>query len=519
MRPAFSMRIALALLVSLLACERSASAQKLYLLVAADTKDPKIGQADEMDMWNVYTTFMAHVPEDQLRVYGEDSGTGSWRGPSVQDADDMKSAILRAIDRCPAGRNDTIVFYWSGHGMYDSRGHYLLMPNRQALYRSEVVAAIRRHSPRLAVVISDSCNKWLDSRRLTPPAAAAIEPPLGLSPLFDSLFFRHRGLVDINASSEEETAGCNNSCGGYFTSSLTWSEELESESGPTGRGIQIEVTPPSGPRRTREVPLGFFWTHAMQRKDWNDVVTHVNRTMRTYWRGVTEQTVRVWSLPTSTGGPPPGDIPDVLSLTRNDVILSINGKTIQDEDDCRQAIADSGRIMDFTVRDSRDGTVWRMQTRLRDTKPRFGVYLDDARGGGALVTRVRIASPARHNRVIERMHGGGYGPPPPSPPYRNVPRTLSLSRGDVILSINGQPIRGRDECIRAVNSSASTMTFTVRDSRDGTVWRMQTQLRSRGIRFGVNVEDARGRGAYVTSVRRGYPCTENKVLGVVSRSR
>ncbi len=502
-------------------CERAALAQKIYLLVAADTEDPKIGAANEQDMGNVYGTFVSHVPEEQLKLYGEGTGDFSWTGPSVQEASDMKSAILNAIARCPAGGNDTIVFYWSGHGMYDSRGHYLVMPDRKPLYRSEVVAAIRRKSPRLAVVISDSCNDWLDSRRLDPFALPVAAPPLRLPPLFDSLFIRPRGLVDINASSEEETAICFDSCGGLFTSALVSNLEAFDGSEPAGRGIHIEVRPPSGGRQRKEVPLGYLWTHSAQRRSWNDLVTHVNQTMRRQWRGVTDQTVRVWSLPDRVASQPPeqqGGIPRVLSLTRNDVILSINDKAIRSEADCRRAIASSGRVMEFTVRDSRDGTVWRMQARLSDREPRFGVYLDDARGGGALVTRVRFGSPATLASVVERVAGGG-GPRQPPQPRDGLPKALSLSRGDVILSINGQVIHDRNDCIRAVNASPSMMTFTVRDSRDGTVWRMRTQLRSQGTRFGVNVEDAEGEGALVTSVFHGYPGTNNEVLGVVSDGR
>ena len=90
---------------------------------------------------------------------------------------------------------------------------------------------------------------------------------------------------------------------------------------------------------------------------------------------------------------------------------------------------------------------------------------------------------------------------------------LSLSRGDVILAINGQSISDRDDCIQAVNSSPSTMNLTVRDSRDGTIWQMQTQLRSRGSRFGVNLRDNPGGGAYVTGVFSGYPSTRCYVVG------
>jgi len=258
------------------------------------------------------------------------------------------------------------------------------------------------------------------------------------------------------------------------------------------------VNPSSGNAYTASIPFGFFWNYARERRTWNDLVTHVNQTMQTRWQMATRQTVRVWSLPTPV--PPAGDHHQrVLSLTHGDVILSINGTPIKNENDCRREIDNSGRIMEFTVRDIRDGTIWRMKTGLRATDPRFGVYLDDAQGGGALVTDVVFASPATFNSVVERVAIG-------------IPPILSLSRNDVILSINGRPIKDKADCDAAIDNAGANMVFTIRDSRDGTVWRMQTNLRARGTRFGVYLDDALGGGALVTRVVPHSPATHNHVL-------
>lgn len=76
-----------------------------------------------------------------------------------------------------------------------------------------------------------------------------------------------------------------------------------------------------------------------------------------------------------------------------------------------------------------------------------------------------------------------------------VPKRLSLESGNVILTINGERISGRDERIRAVNRSPRTMTFWVRDRRNGTIWETQTDLRRGRTRFGVNIIDNGGDGA------------------------
>jgi hypothetical protein len=497
---------ALGIFLLVFACERSVYAQKIYLLVTGDTKDQKIGNADAVDIANISITFHAQVPERQLEQYGFDANRSYWNGPSIEEANDMKLAILDAIDRCPAGPNDTIVFYWSGHGMYDSGGHYIVMPSRTHLYRSEIVAAIQRRSPRLAVVISDSCNTFVNSSRLGQlPPCAVPQFAETISPLFDQLFLRHKGLVDINAASEGEEASCFAVPGGLFTAALSFYEErLNPQGRPTGRNIAIEVQPSWGNSYTASVPFGFFWLYSRERKSWNDLITHVNQTMRTRWRENTKQTIRVWSLPSPLPVPPWPPFPPVLSLTRNDVILSINGTQIGNEAECRSQIKNSGRIMEFTVRDSRDGTIWKMRTGLRNTSPRFGAYIDDAIGGGAIVTSVIFASPATFNNVLERVVPGV------------IPPALGITRNDVILSINGTPVRNEAECSNKIENSGAIMELTVRDSRDGTIWRMQTNLRQSSPRFGVYLDDASGGGAVVIGVVDDSPATHNHVLERVS---
>ncbi len=210
--------IAIAMLLLVIASARPVSAQKMFVLIAGDTQDPVIGANDEMDLNRIRMAFGAHVPDSQLVFYSSFADGSAWSGPAVDRAPNVGGAILEAIARCPARRDDTIVFYWSGHGAYDSGGHYLVMPDRTPLYRKDVLAAIDRKSPRLAVLISDACNTHLDSRRLALPMAPALAPPPQISPLFDELFMKHRGVVDMNASSEEEVAIALDECGGLFTS-------------------------------------------------------------------------------------------------------------------------------------------------------------------------------------------------------------------------------------------------------------------------------------------------------------
>jgi hypothetical protein len=60
--------------------------------------------------------------------------------------------------------------------------------------------------------------------------------------------------------------------------------------------------------------------------------------------------------------------------------------------------------MTFTVRDRRNGTVWEMQTELRDGGMRFGVDIVDNGGDGARVTHVQRGAPCTKNRVLGKVN-------------------------------------------------------------------------------------------------------------------
>lgn len=101
-----------------------------------------------------------------------------------------------------------------------------------------------------------------------------------------------------------------------------------------------------------------------------------------------------------------------------------------------------------------------------------------------------------------------------------LPARLGLEKGNIILAVNGELVSDADGCIDAVNDSPTTMLFSVVDKKNGTIWRMSSQLgRRRGSRFGIEVSDLKEGiigGAVVDRVSRGAAATSNRVLGRVS---
>ena len=92
-------------------------------------------------------------------------------------------------------------------------------------------------------------------------------------------------------------------------------------------------------------------------------------------------------------------------------------------------------------------------------------------------------------------------------------QSVSLERGDVILSANGASVNSHAELTNVVNQSPQTMNFTVRDSRTGQVRNMQVTLNSSSPRFGVYSQAARGGGTMITGFTANAPALRCVLVG------
>ena len=93
-----------------------------------------------------------------------------------------------------------------GRPLRITQGHFLRMPDQKnLLLRKTIIDRIGRKNPRLSVVITDSCNTLAPGAVFVPGFPCAILRAT-ISPLFDELFLKTEGLVDINSSSENQIA-------------------------------------------------------------------------------------------------------------------------------------------------------------------------------------------------------------------------------------------------------------------------------------------------------------------------
>ena len=209
--------------IAVFSCSRELDAQKLYMFTGGDVHDQKIGSTIGESLSQVESVVKMNMPREYFVQYNDpDSSADEWNGPEISESPNVHDDILNAIASCPAGPDDTIFFYWCGHGAFDKiegeKEHYLVMPNsdgKEVMFRSEILRALKKKRPRLIVFITDSCNVF----RPAPGAHFAPPPEMypGIPPLFASLFFDCSGIVDANSSDWEQSSAVTSEMGCVFS--------------------------------------------------------------------------------------------------------------------------------------------------------------------------------------------------------------------------------------------------------------------------------------------------------------
>jgi hypothetical protein len=189
-------------------------ARRVRALLVADTGDRDIGASVRHDLHTMRVlleqSFAAHGEQLTLDVL-EDRGV-------------TRDAILGYFRKLRTTTGEeTLLFYFAGHGATDTadprRRHVLQVlsadgTRHEYLRRDEVREEMLKRRPRLTVLLTDACNNEID---LGPPVRPA---PVRIPwETVRSLFLQPRGLVDINAVSEGESA-VGREDGGFFTNSL-----------------------------------------------------------------------------------------------------------------------------------------------------------------------------------------------------------------------------------------------------------------------------------------------------------
>jgi hypothetical protein len=352
-------------------------AVRVRALLVGDTGDPDIGGSVQKDLRTVQGllegAFRDHKDHLSLSL--------------LMDRDVTRERILGHYDQLAGVANETLLFYFSGHGATDRRrgpffqvlasDSFRLVP----LARDEVRSAMRSHRPRLCILLSDVCSDVID---LGPRERAAARPPDWAT--IRCLFLQARGLVDANAVSEGESAiGLED--GGFFTLSLAdrlrrpfkeldrdgdgflhWQEllpEVQTMAQKKYAGWREQVLP----QVTRQLA-------AAETKGEEAELSHYRNQLEKQ----PAQTVRVYSLPSLNrfgvrvvehGGEGVevlvvhGDTPaDLAGLKPGDVLLEIGGKAINSLPEFTEAVAHAKGSVPVAYRRPGQTEAGRVEVRL-----------------------------------------------------------------------------------------------------------------------------------------------------------
>ncbi|MES2772579.1 MAG: caspase family protein [Bacteroidota bacterium] len=224
----------------------------IHFIMAANTLDPKIGVSCKKDM-------------DKLLI--ELDSIASWLGLDfksylVYGNDFNRKNLLSRLNEVSAKKNDVVIFSYSGHGnrwadQKDTfpfmnlwvKSPYETQPRTQSEYQAilkqvsdntmtigEVFNIISKKRARLSIVLGDMCNTSNEAPKQISDESYEIDFDRGLADLFKirnlqklgKLFLETKGNLIAVATKPNETAGGNNTMGGFFTSSFLDAVEYES---------------------------------------------------------------------------------------------------------------------------------------------------------------------------------------------------------------------------------------------------------------------------------------------------
>jgi hypothetical protein len=231
---AFIFRIAvLALVATALLPFRAANAQKVAAVLVANSLDSK-----SLPQQAIGAGFAANLSLVKLLLNdAAKKGAIDVSVVEIQDKEFNCKSITTAVDRMKVTTDDTVVFYYAGHGfrrpntptefpLFDCK---ISPPDAAAdpeIGLSTIVDTLTKDKkPRLVLAIADACNVVVPLPPSVRPRAAPSELIAGpdVRSAFQRLFFEYRGRLMLSGSVPGEFSYYLNggpSIGGFFTNQL-----------------------------------------------------------------------------------------------------------------------------------------------------------------------------------------------------------------------------------------------------------------------------------------------------------
>ncbi len=134
--------------------------------------------------------------------------------------------VLRWVQDLRPARDDVVFIYYGGHGGMVSktdRRTYLYLTNGE-LYRTDLEAAVKSHSCRLKIIVTDACSSYPVRQSQAQVQAFGVSTVSSRqNAMIKNLFGQHEGLLHVNGASEGQygwSDASRNGQGSFFTRSF-----------------------------------------------------------------------------------------------------------------------------------------------------------------------------------------------------------------------------------------------------------------------------------------------------------
>jgi hypothetical protein len=220
----------------LLVAVHSLSAQTLHMLIVADTADASIGSSTLEDLKHM---------QNKAREIAANSGMKL--NMTVLKAPEFNgTTTLAAVKKLDPGPNDTVFFYYSGHG-FRTHNSKTKWPNlyvkkpEPGLEYAKILEILDKKNPRLVIALGDMCNSFSDLKSSSGTDRAFSEPQ---PENYKKLFVKTRGRIYASGSKPGQFSFAMNS-GGAFTNQ--WIRALTTElkaDNPAWKRLMTAATKP-----------------------------------------------------------------------------------------------------------------------------------------------------------------------------------------------------------------------------------------------------------------------------------
>ncbi|GHT46986.1 hypothetical protein FACS189454_08950 [Planctomycetales bacterium] len=366
MRKRLTTLLTIILFIALTGIGFALDSSKVYLLLAIDTGgSDNVGATVVADGVNIREVFEKNIPSHRLAVQ------------NIAESGLSEQKILNVIKNTSAGKDDTVILYYSGHGAFDEQqGHFFHLQNGTNPLRSTFLKALKAKNARLTVLISDCCNMQAKLPAPKSGSGGLMEASGSgtLSPLFKTLFFDAEGIADITAAKAGQCSfiyGRSDKRGSIFTwvfcqelfaekdSQKSWNSIFKTTAEKSNR--EFIRTSPNGEKIDIPSPPYYVIQRVMNPYAWTLPKDETGNATGGAVPGTRKRLgVRAENTPFEDGvkiiDVLPGSAGERAKLYIGDTIIEINGQAVRNEDDYVRAVKSSPATLEIKVR-TRSGEI------------------------------------------------------------------------------------------------------------------------------------------------------------------